>query len=383
MGRAIADAADELLEGLEGASLDVVFVFVSAHFSPYYDRVPAALRARLGAEVRIVGCSGSAVIAGDQELEESPGVCLVGAHLPGTQVCPFYARDEELAALYAKDGAWEARVGVPASEEPCFVLLPEPFTCDVGMLLRGLDHAFPSARKVGGLASGARQPGEHALFVDDEVHDHGMVGVALAGNVQLDTLVAQGCRSIGQPAFVTRCHNNLILELDGRPPFEVLQETFDALEPADQELFRKALHIGVLGGQPEQSSTEFLVRDIAGIDAKTGALAVGTLLAPHAVVQLHVRDARTSSHDLQHVLGQHAQAYGRRPASGALIFSCLGRGKGLYGMPHHDAATFQQLLGPAPLGGFFCNGEVGPVGGRTHLHGYTGAFGLFRPRTVH
>jgi small ligand-binding sensory domain FIST len=66
--------------------------------------------------------------------------------------------------------------------------------------------------------------------------------------------------------------------------------------------------------------------------------------------------------------------------SGALLFSCLGRGEQLYKKPNFDTGVFKQYLEEVPVGGFFCNGEIGPVGGATFLHGYTSSFGLFRPR---
>ncbi len=65
------------------------------------------------------------------------------------------------------------------------------------------------------------------------------------------------------------------------------------------------------------------------------------------------------------------------PPCGALVFSCLGRGRHLYGEEGHDSRLFTEVVGPVALGGFFCNGEIGPVQGNTYLHGYTSSFALF------
>jgi small ligand-binding sensory domain FIST len=93
------------------------------------------------------------------------------------------------------------------------------------------------------------------------------------------------------------------------------------------------------------------------------------------VVQFHLRDARTSADDLDQLLARH-----RGTPAGSLLFSCLGRGTHLYGRADHDTDLVRRHFGDVPLGGFFCNGEIGPVQGTTFLHGYTSAFGLFRPR---
>ena len=137
-------------------------------------------------------------------------------------------------------------------------------------------------------------------------------------------------------------------------------------------------------GQPdsrvyEYRQGDFLIRNLLGIDGKSGAVAVGAALRTGIVVQFHLRDAETSAQDLEAVLARHHEGPAPR-AAGSLLFACLGRGEQLYGEPDHDTAAFQRHLGPVPLGGFFCNGEIGPVHGSTFLHGYTSSFGLFRSR---
>ena len=109
-------------------------------------------------------------------------------------------------------------------------------------------------------------------------------------------------------------------------------------------------------------------------------MAIGELLKEGQLVQFHLRDAETSAEDLTAVLERYAVENRENQVHGALLFSCLGRGQYLYGRPNHDTDIFHEKLGPVPLGGFFCNGEIGPVSGTTFLHGYTSSFGIFRPR---
>src|SRR5262249_49623864 len=92
-----------------------------------------------------------------------------------------------------------------------------------------------------------------------------------------------------------------------------------------------------------------------------------------------LRDKETSADDLNQVLNTYLSRAGHDHVTGALLFSCLGRGEYLYGKASHDTLSFQKKLGTIPIAGFFCNGEIGPVGGTTYLHGYTSCFALFRP----
>jgi small ligand-binding sensory domain FIST len=360
---AVEEAAAIVRGGLTGGMPDLVVAFVSPHHESGYRQLPALVRGALGGG-RLLGCSAGGVIGGGRELEGRPGLSLTAAELPGVTVTPFHL--EEPAVPPA-----------PAGETPSFLLLPDPFTFDVDEFLHTLDAAWPGSTIVGGLASGGRSPGGNALYLDDAVHRRGLVGAALGGNLMVDTIVAQGCRPIGEPMFVTRSERNVIHEMDGRRAGSVLQDLYNFASAEDKQLFRTSLFLGIVMREDRQEyrQGDFLIRNVMGIDGKSGALVIGALVRDGMVVQFHLRDARTSAADLDELL----RRYRGRPA-GALLFSCLGRGQHLYGEPDHDSNTFRRHAGEVPLGGFFCNGEIGPVQGTTFLHGYTSAFGLFRPR---
>lgn len=359
---AVAETAARVRRELGDATPDLAVVFVSPHHMARYDAVPALVGAALGARTTI-GCSAGGVIGGGHEIEGAPGFSLTAAHLPGVTLTPFHTRDPVPPAL-------------PADPPPQLVVFPEPFSFDAETFLRLVDHRLPGSTVIGGIASGARQPDQNALFLDGEVRRDGLVGVALAGDVVVDTIVAQGCRPIGEPMFVTRAERNFLYEVDGRSPAVVLSDLHRRASPRDQELFRASLFLGIVMREQEQyGQGDFLIRNVLGLDGKTGAVAVGALLRPGMVVQFHLRDARTSAEDLDAMLARYPAK-----AAGSLLFSCLGRGVHLYGRPDHDTDLVRTHLGALPLGGFFCNGEIGPIQGTTYLHGYTSAFGLFRPR---
>lgn len=372
---AIRETAAAVRAELGAAAPDLIVAFVSAHHRERFSDIAALVRSEFRSGL-LIGCSAGGVIGGGKEIEQRPGVSLTVAALPQVTLTPFHVAGENVAA-------WQQRVALAPAAEPQFLLLADPFTFDPEPFLRDLDRVYPASRKIGGLASGGRQPGENALFLGDEMLAAGMVSVALSGNVRVDTIVAQGCRPIGQPMFVTECQRNIIWKLDGQPAVEVLQTLYRHLDRADQELARHALSLGVVMNeqQHEYKQGDFLIRNIVGMDPDRGVLAIGAVLREGAVVQFHLRDATTSAQDLEHLLTAYAEASaGVRPA-GALLFSCLGRGMYLYGEPDHDTNAFRDHLGAVPLGGFFCNGEIGPVQGSTFLHGYTSAFGLFRARS--
>jgi small ligand-binding sensory domain FIST len=376
---AVRAASAELKEALRPDDPNLILAFVSEHHRAGYRDVPSLVGCEFGTGL-VIGCSARSVIGAGREVEEGPAVSLTAGVLPGVSLHPFHLDLDRLPDDDAPEQVWRARIGVPDVPAPQFLLLCDPFSFEGERLVRGLDRAYATSQKVGGVASGGHAPGDNALFVGTQVHRCGSVGVALSGNVQLDTIIAQGCRPIGTPMFVTRCRDNVLLELDGRPPLEVLQELYAGLSPEDRKLCRGSLFLGLemKAARDAYAQGDFLIRNLLGSDPESGALRIGALLREAQVVQFHLRDARTSAEDLERRLVDYEVRLPRGSARGAVLFSCLGRGGQLYGRPNHDSDALRRHLGDIALGGFFCNGEIGPVEGQTFLHGYTSAFGIFR-----
>jgi small ligand-binding sensory domain FIST len=380
-------AIDECLERVESEiddqNPDLIVTFVSSHHESTFDDVIPKLRERLGPGM-VVGCSAGGVIGSGKEVEHRPGFALSAAVLPGVDLVPFHVADESgLPDGDAPPTEWESRVGTSALNDPLFVLLADPFSVRGDRLLTGLDYAFPDSPKVGGLASGGQVPFGNALFLGDEVHRSGLVGLAMHGDIGVDTIVAQGCRPIGRPMRVTGCNGSILTELDSRTPIDLLKETFSELDERDRSLAQHSLFVGVVmdsfNDNPQHG--DFLVRNLV-VDSRTGALAVSENLEEGQLLQFHLRDADTSSQDLDAMLTRYAGAGPVHDEAGALLFSCLGRGSYLYGRADHDTDMFRERVGAMPLGGFFCNGEIGQVGGSTYLHSYTSSFGIFHPKRL-
>lgn len=377
---AVAECSARLQEKFGADPIDLAFLFVSPHFASGFARLPEMFLKRAPIKT-FIGCSAAGIIGAGHEVEQRPALSLTAGRLPGVEMKVFHLNDQDLPDMDAGPRAWEKALGVEARADPQFVLLADPFSFRAENLTIGLDYAFPKSAKVGGLASGARGPGGNVLYAGGQAFFEGAVGVALSGDIVLDTVVAQGCRPIGSTLQITEVHDNVLLALNGQPPLQVLQEIYHALGQKDRELLQTSLFLGFLTNplKMEINQEDFLIRNIIGVDSQRGSLVIGAELRVGQTVQFHLRDAETSADDLEQALSRYILRQGPSSLESALLFSCLGRGMHLYGRPDHDTDLFRSHAGPIPLGGFFCNGEIGPIGGTTYLHGYTSCFGIFRP----
>ena len=332
----------------------------------------ARVAAAYPASAVVGACSLGAMGAG-REVQDEPAVALVAAALPGARARAFRLGENE-ADLEAIAGA----VVDPGSAPKGLVLLGDTWTCDADVLLPVLDEVFPGAVKVGGLVSAGSRRGATALFVGDKLYTDGLVGLALSGAITIETVVSQGCRPIGEPMLVTRSRGHIIDELGKRPPADVLRELFDASGERDRELLRTALFMAVERKKSvHYTPGETVVRNVVGLDPRSGSLALGAGVADWDVLQFVVRDADAAHRDWVTRLRAYAGASAARPA-GALLFSCAARGKPLFGEASHDTRLLGEIVGPVPSAGLFCDGEIGPVGGASLLHGHTAVAAFFR-----
>jgi small ligand-binding sensory domain FIST len=376
---AVAAAARDARRMLGAEDVDVALIFFSPHHIAAAEVALSTLRRELPGAV-IAGCSAQSCIGGGQEVEQEPSLSLTLGRTPGASFRTFHVSPEAAASAGDSPASWRAVVGVDPVEAAGFILLGDPFSGDTDRLLGGVSEAYAGRAQIGGLASGGQQPGANRLVLGDEQFKEGHVGLVLAGDIALDTVVAQGCRPIGEPMFVTRSDQNVIFEVDGRPPLEVLAEIVAGASDRELALLETSLFAGVQMNpqRAELSRGDFLVRNVVGADHEMGALAIGALLEEGRVVQFQLRDGETAAEDLRIRLADHVASH---PAGvAALLFSCLGRGQFMYGVPNHDSDAVRSYLGDISVAGFFGNGEIGPVEGKSFLHGYTSAIAIFRPR---
>jgi small ligand-binding sensory domain FIST len=231
---------------------------------------------------------------------------------------------------------------------------------------------------LGGLSSARTSDGAGALFVDQEVHANGAVGVSLSG-VEMLPCVSQGAAPLGREVTITAAEGHLIHELAGKPALQTVERIVSELSVRERTLIAGGLLLGIVidGGKPDYEQGDFLVRGVLGADPDTGAIAVGANVREGQVVRLHARDARSADEDLRRELRLRVDALAGSSPAGALVFSCNGRGRAMFGPCDHDAAMIHRELRGAPSAGFFAAGEIGPVGGRSFLHGFTATVAVF------
>lgn len=376
--RMLGEIAGRILERLERDAVDLLFVFASQELEAHAERISAHLHEHLGPSV-LLGCTSGGVIGGGHELMGSSALSVLAGSLPGVGFQAFHLEEADLPDDDSPPRAWHEAIGVSPADAPSFVILPDLETFPVGSLLNGLDYAWPGSVTLGGLPGGLQEQTRVALLLGERRFRKGAVGLALMGDVELVPAVAQGCSPLGRTMTVTECNGPLLKALDGRPAYEVLEEAVRAEDPERLQEGRVLL-LGV-EMDPLQSRGDgpWLARPLYGVDRQTNALVVGEPLRPGRRVRFHVRDADASREDLERTLDAVRTDAGVSPDA-ALLFSCLGRGESLYGEPDHDSRIFRGHFGDVPLAGFFAGGEIGPVGGRTHVHGFTSAFGLIRPK---
>lgn len=371
--------AEQISAQMAGRPPDFALVFLS----PYFRMVVADLADILRAELKpavLIGCTAEGVIGREQEIEREPAVAVVAAYLPDVELIPFTLQSMDWNKTLSEDAALRNMVNVPP-ETKLFMILADPFTTPMDAVLEAFNVYYPDLPIIGGLASGSQRAGGNALLFNEQVLNHGAVGVAFSGGVEVDVIVSQGCRPVGRPFIVTSARENVILSLENRPPLAQIQDLVTAMTPDDRTLLQNGLFIGRAVGPVGEipGRGDFLVRGVMGLDQESGVMVVGDYITEGETVQFHLRDAVTAEEDLEMMLAPQLLY---DPPCGGFLFSCNGRGTRLYDHPNGDINIIQKVLGEVHLAGFFCAGEIGPIGNKNFLHGHTASLALFRPLEV-
>jgi len=364
---ATGEVAGRLLEQI-GTGADLAVLFCSPHHLEAVGEIASAVRALLSPTV-LVGATGVAVVGGAREIEDDPAVALWAGRLaaPPRPVRVTAARTPSGVAL----GGLSADTCGPGE---VLVLLADPFSLPIDDVVAMLGQLDPPVLVVGGAASAAQGPGGNRLVLDGEVASDGAVGVVLPAAVATALVVSQGCRPIGDPMIVTAADRNRLLGLAGRPALDRIEALARAADPDERTRLAEGLHLGI--AVDEHRATfgrgDFLVRNLIGVDRESGALVTTEQVPVGTTVQFQVRDA-----DLRALL---AEASAGGLADGALLFTCNGRGRRLFGEPDHDAEAVTEALRSDAVAGMFCAGEIGPVDDRSFVHGFTASIVLFHDR---
>lgn len=369
--------AEDLRRRLPAPQVSLGLVFLAP---PLFDHAAQVLEIlRVHARIPLlVGCSGASLIANEEEIEEAPGLVvglfsLPGARLSATAVTQRHVEESEDADY------WHAHTGVARGAVNGWLAFLDPFTIDAESLVQEWNTAYPGQPLTGGLASCAPDAQNTQFYLNGDVLHEGGVLLAVGGDVQLLSVISQGCTPIGDTWTLTGVEHNFIHSIANRRAYDVLADTFNGLSNEEKQRAQGNLFIGLVVNEylEDFHRGDFLIRNLLGADPNSGILAVGALPRPGQTIQFQRRDAAAATEDMNELLLRSRQRLGGRTVYGGCLCCCNGRGKFLFGHSSHDSRLIQRHLGPFGMAGFFCNGEIGPVGERNFLHGYTASLGLF------
>ena len=356
-------------------SADIAIVFASPHFADEFQEIADAIQETLQ-PIKMIGCVGDSIVSGGREIEGDPAITIWAAALPDTKIETSHLLLERVPDGGFISGTEELPLEqITAAAEAALIVLGEPFSFPADLLLSQLSADYPELRVLGGMASGFQQPSRNLVLVNGTVHCAGAAGLLIDGGVKVYSVVSQGCRPIGDRSVITKVERNLVLELGGKPALQVLEEMFINLPTSDHDLMSKGFFLGrvISEYQDDYEMGDFLIRNVMSVDNERGAVVVNDYFQVGQTVQFQVRDEASASSELRQLLEKNEPS----EVKGGLVFTCNGRGTRLFAEPDHDAGVIKETVGEIPLAGFFAQGEIGPVGGENHMHGYTASVVLF------
>ena len=373
---AVAEVSEEIESRLDGARPDLLFTFATHHFGGDLPRLSGELVAATNTE-HLVGCTGAWAAGEGREVEHSPALAVMAAKLDDTRI-----RIDHIAPP-SEGGPETLDFEIENPDTSGVLVFGDPFTFPATAWLGAFHDVNPDVPLVGGLAGGGIAPGQNILFAGSDAVNSGAVVCTIEGATRLVPAVSQGCRPVGPPLVATKVEGNVVLEFRGQPAAKVMFEVLESLDESERRLFQAGAFIGraVDAAKSKFHSGDFLVRNVMGLDPKRHAVAIADDgLRTGTTLQLMVRDAASASNELNSML-EIAGLASAGEALGGLLVTCGGRGQGMFGRPHHDAAAIERSFGPGfPLAGFAAAGEIGPIGGRSFLHGFSASVALLAPR---
>jgi small ligand-binding sensory domain FIST len=369
--------AENLRLQLSAPQVSLGLVFMSPRFFPRARQVLEILRVHARIPL-LAGCSSPSLIVGEHEVEQNAGITLGLYALPGADLKAVYFKQEQVEEANGP-GYWHLETGIEPAQTNGWLAFIDPFHLDSESWLNTWNEAYAPLPVMGGLATGESNEQTTQVYLNGDVFEEGGVAISVGGSVKLVGVTSQGCTPIGETWTLTRVEQNIIHQIGNRPAYKVLEETFSQLTPEEQKQARGNLFVGLVVNEylEDFHRGDFLIRNLLAADPRSGKIAVGALPRLGQTIQFQRRSAAAATEDMNALLSRARNQLEDATIFGGCLCSCNGRGKNLFGRPNHDAAMVQQRLGPLGLAGFFCNGEIGPVGEKSFLHGYTASLALF------
>lgn len=371
-------ALDMALDGISGLTPDAVIVCASAQFAEKLSDISEAVWHHAGSMI-VLGCSSSGVIGRGAEMEDEPAIALLSLDLPGAVLRPV--RFTQGMMEETGEAGLAERIGVEAALVNGWIVLADPFKMDGALLIDRLNGAYPGLPVIGGLLAPAPGQRQTSVMFNGQTYADGGVGLSIGGAFDLMPVVSQGCEPIGETWTITSVEGKWIESISNRPALQMLTDTLATLPVDMQQEAHNHLVAGLAANEYRESfgRGDFLIRNVIGINRETGAIALGARPRVGQTIQFQLRDAATADLDLTATLLEAQMRLGGREPVAGFLASCNGRGTALFGGPHHDAAAIERRFPGLPLAGLIAAGEIGPVGAKAFLHGFTGSLGMIVP----
>ena len=327
----------------------------------------------------VAGCSSMGVIAGETETESGHALAVLvfGGNENEIRATRFFVPTlRGRAAGVASDIAAAVRPKLDKSN--LLILFADTYNFEAEATIEALATELPGVTIAGGGASEDGSIGETFVFCGDTISSNAVSGMLISGEFELTLANSIACGLIGTAHRVTAARDNIVIELDGRPAYEVFEE---AAGPLAADLRRALTYIFVAIPVYENADTiergQFVVRNIVGASEEHGVIAVAFQPKVGDTVGFVLRDAERSREDLKATLDDlNDRLDNKTPPAFGLYFNCVSRGAGLYNIPGHDSAYIRRALGPVPIAGFFTGFEISSLAEQTSLLQYSGVLAL-------
>lgn len=365
----------ETLDGHTTAP-DLVVLFASTNYAPDYPELVREAWYRSGAGC-LVGSSSRGTIGRSASFETEPSMSMLALWLPGATLTPVRLHQSMLDVIDDPE-TWDALYGPPAAETRGWITFADPYRMDVQEALLRLRTRYPGVPVVGALSSTMEQDRRTWVFFDNQVYDEGGVAVALGGPYDLEVVVSQGADPVGEPWTITGVERNLITSISNRPALDVMHDTIASFPEDERADVERNLMLGFPMDEYQDRfyRGDFVMRGLLGVDEERSALVVGSIPRNGQTVQFQLRDASSSSMDLQQVLVDARALVGDGEVVAGVMCTCKGRGAAMFGRPDHDARAVRTAFGEMPFAGMFSFGEIGPVRGVAALNGFAMSLGV-------
>lgn len=308
-----------------------------------------------------VGSVGVGICGSGTEYYDRPSLSVMVGSFPEDSFRVFDTIDSSLDRFLDRHRGWcksqQTRFGVvhgdPRNRHLPGLITQLAATVNDGFLVGGLT----STRSIYAQVSG-------------DVTEGGISGVLFSPEVRVATTLTQSCAPFGGVHEITECHDNIVMTLDNRPALDVFYEEIGDI--LSRDLQKAARYIATALLVPGSDTRDYLVRNLVGVDPKHRLIAIGDVLQPGQTMQFCRRDPANARNDMQRMLHELKERI-PNPPRGAVYYSCLGRGRHMFGEDSEELKIIRQEFGEMPITGFFCNGEIS----HNRLYGYTGVLTLF------